>query len=276
MHSICIPSCIHSKVFVWHTFLIYIYCLRILVPRSQVETYAIGRLHSQFPKDGENMPQKPTQKQSCTSGVTKSTQHPDEGGNPQPYIERQVIGPMLSGELHGIKHHCVNRYGMRPCCPGCEMTFESMASLRDHLMATQSDIVRLQSLAVISLKPSTVSFATFMDQIDPGKAIQAPSLGGDSGTFARPEADVESDSEIEAHGAPYAFSSKCKQESTEECAVIETGGNSAEAEENTAETTEYQASNVEGDICFVRCLCVFYFCLFFLVPVFVHTFNIRM
>lgn len=72
------------------------------------------------------------------------------------------------------------------------------------------------------------------------------------------------------------FIGKCKQESTEECAVIETGGNSAEAEENTVETTEYQVSNVEGDIYFVRCLCVFYFCLFFLVPVCVHTFNIRM
>lgn len=233
------------------------------MPRTQVGTYASGHMHSQHLNDSEALLQK--QKQSHASGVTIPTQHPHESGFLQPenrYVERPVIGPMLSGQLHGIKHHCVNRFGLRPCCPGCEMTFESMASLRDHLMATQSDIVRLQSLAVSSLKPSTVSFATFMDRIDPGKDIQAPLLGGGSGTFARPEADVESDSDIEAHGAPFVFSLKCKQESTEECESIETGGNPAEAEENTAETTEYQASNVEGDICFVRCLCVFHFCLF--------------
>lgn len=138
-------------------------------------------------------------------------------------------GLILSGHLHGTEHHCVNRFGLRPRCPGCEMIFASMASLRDHLMATQKSIVRLHSPDVHRLKSSTMSISTFMGQIDPGNAFHrtpmdvshSVSTDGDHAASiiadvkqnaGNTEIDSEIDSEIESHGAPYTALLVCKLE----------------------------------------------------------------
>lgn len=86
-----------------------------------------------------------------------------------------VSGMLLTGHLHGITHYCVKQLGQRSRCPSCATDFENMECLRDHLMATQTGIARLQTPAMTQIKKSTVAISTFLDRIDPCHALRAKS-----------------------------------------------------------------------------------------------------